>query len=48
MNLSKTEQVELMATIVAGLKAGGLQRHPSDLANDAWVILEALAQKVGL
>jgi len=35
MNLSKKEQVELMATIAAGLKAGGSQRQPGDLATDA-------------
>jgi hypothetical protein len=48
MNLSKTQQVELMATIAAGLKAGGSQRQPGDLATDALQILEAIAQKVGL
>jgi hypothetical protein len=48
MNLTKQQQVELMATIVAGLKAGGSQRQPAELATDALQILEAIAQKVGV
>jgi hypothetical protein len=48
MNLSKTQQVELVATIAAGLKAGGSQRAAGELATDALQILEAIAQKVRL
>jgi hypothetical protein len=48
MNLSKSQRVELMATIATGLNAGGSQRQPGDLATDALQILEAIAQKAGL